>query len=95
VAASYSFPSSTPEIASSSLLLMMLLAIVASGLLVRIFLFPLPFAITQVAVGAALSSMVRFKVDLEPNVFISLVYSAAAFFDGWRIPKGSFFCDFV
>jgi NhaP-type Na+/H+ or K+/H+ antiporter len=59
---------------------MMLLAIIASGLLVRIFPFPLPVPLAQVAVGAALSSIVGFKVALDPNVFFSPVYSAAVFF---------------
>lgn len=68
------------------MVLLMLLAVVASSSIVRISPIPLPLPLVQIAFGVVIASMTQ-GVDLNPAVFFSLFLPPLLFLDGWRIPK--------
>jgi CPA1 family monovalent cation:H+ antiporter len=73
--------------ASIELVLAMLLAVVASGYLVRVLPFSLPLPLVQVALGAVIAGVLHHGVTLDPDVFFLLFLPPLLFLDGWRIPK--------
>jgi len=75
------------------IVLAMLLAVVASGYLVRVLPFAVPLPLVQIALGAAISSTTGHGVRLEPHIFFLLFLPPLLFLDGWRIPKVGLFRD--
>ena len=75
------------------LILVMLLAVVASGYLVRVIPIPLPLPLVQIAMGAVVSGIFNHGVTLDPDIFFLLFLPPLLFFDGWRIPKDGLFRD--
>jgi len=75
------------------IVLAMLLAVVASGYLVRILPFAVPLPLVQIALGAAISGTTAHGVRLEPHIFFLLFLPPLLFLDGWRIPKVGLFRD--
>ena len=75
------------------IVLAMLLAVVASGYLVRILPFAVPLPLVQIALGAIISSTTGHGVRLEPHIFFLLFLPPLLFLDGWRIPKVGLFRD--
>ncbi|WP_306397879.1 Na+/H+ antiporter [Telluria beijingensis] len=75
------------------IVLAMLLAVVASGYLVRILPFAVPLPLVQIALGAAISGTTSHGVRLEPHIFFLLFLPPLLFLDGWRIPKVGLFRD--
>lgn len=73
--------------------LTMLLAIVASGYLVRLSPLPVPLPLVQIALGAAIASVASLGVSLQPEIFFLLFLPPLLFLDGWRIPKQPLFRD--
>src|SRR5690606_20037319 len=73
-----------------TMVLIFLLAVVASAYLVRLLPVKLPLPLVQIAMGAGLS-WYGFGVPLDPHVFLLLFIPPLLFLDGWRIPKGAFF----
>jgi CPA1 family monovalent cation:H+ antiporter len=69
------------------IVLAMLVAVVVSGILVRLLPLPIPTPLVQIALGAAITSMLDHKVVLDPQVFFLLFLPPLLFLDGWRIPK--------
>jgi len=69
------------------IVLAMLVAVVVSGILVRLLPLPIPTPLVQIALGAAITSMLDHKVVLDPKVFFLLFLPPLLFLDGWRIPK--------
>jgi Na+/H+ antiporter len=78
---------------SVELVLAMLLAVVASGYLVRMLPFPLPLPLAQIALGALIAGVFGHGVTLEPDTFFVLFLPPLLFVDGWRIPKVGLFRD--
>jgi len=79
--------------ASLELVLAMLLAVVASGYLVRMLPFALPLPLAQIALGAVIEGVFQHGVTLEPDIFFLLFLPPLLFLDGWRIPKEGLFRD--
>lgn len=75
------------------IVLAMLLAVVASGYLVRILPFAVPLPLVQIGLGAAISTVTGHGVRLEPHIFFLLFLPPLLFLDGWRIPKVGLFRD--
>jgi CPA1 family monovalent cation:H+ antiporter len=75
------------------LILVLLLAVVASGYLVRVLPLPLPLPLVQIAMGAAVSGVFNHGVMLDPDIFFLLFLPPLLFLDGWRIPKDGLFRD--
>lgn len=78
---------------SVEVVLAMLLAVVASGYVVRMLPFPLPLPLVQVALGATIEGVFQHGVPLEPDIFFLLFLPPLLFLDGWRIPKIGLFRD--
>jgi monovalent cation/hydrogen antiporter len=75
------------------LILAMLLAVVASGYIVRMLPFSLPLPLMQIALGAAAAGMFHHGIVLDPDIFFVLFLPPLLFLDGWRIPKDGLFHD--
>jgi monovalent cation/hydrogen antiporter len=76
-----------------TMVLVLLLAVVVSGLILRLLPLKLPLPFLQIAIGALLSGMLAFDVRFDSHVFLLLFIPPLLFLDGWRIPKGAFFRD--
>jgi Na+/H+ antiporter len=74
-------------VSSMEIVLSMLLAVVASGYLVRALPFSMPLPLVQIALGAIIASMSAHGVVLDPEIFFLLFLPPLLFLDGWRIPK--------
>ena len=73
--------------------LAMLVAVVASGYLVRILPFSLPLPLVQIGLGALIAGVFNRGHALEPDMFFLLFLPPLLFLDGWRIPKQGLFRD--
>ncbi|QAU34962.1 Na+/H+ antiporter [Janthinobacterium sp. 17J80-10] len=78
---------------SIEVVLAMLLAVVASGYLVRALPVSLPLPLVQIALGAVISGVFKQGVMLDPHIFFLLFLPPLLFLDGWRIPKDGLFRD--
>jgi monovalent cation/hydrogen antiporter len=81
------------KMVSVEVVLFMLLAVVASGYLVRMLPFSLPLPLAQIAMGAAIAAASRHGVALDPEIFFVLFLPPLLFIDGWRIPKDGLLRD--
>lgn len=71
----------------------MLLAVVASGYLVRILPVALPMPLVQIGLGAVVAGVFGWGHTLDPQLFFLLFLPPLLFLDGWRIPKQGLFRD--
>jgi CPA1 family monovalent cation:H+ antiporter len=71
----------------------MLLAVLASGYLVRALPVALPLPIVQIALGGVIAGVFHHGVALQPEVFFLLFLPPLLFLDGWRIPKDGLMRD--
>lgn len=78
---------------SIEVVLAMLLAVIASGYLVRMLPFSLPLPLMQIALGAVIAGVFKHGVVLDPEIFFLLFLPPLLFLDGWRIPKDGLFRD--
>ncbi|MFT4248863.1 MAG: Na+/H+ antiporter [Pseudomonas sp.] len=78
---------------SIDVVLAMLLAVAASGYLIRILPFSLPLPLVQIALGAVIAGVLDRGHELEPELFFLLFLPPLLFLDGWRIPKQGLFRD--
>ncbi|WP_027803105.1 Na+/H+ antiporter [Paraburkholderia dilworthii] len=70
--------------------LILLLAVAASGVVTR--LLPVPLPLVQIAMGAMLAwPKLGLHVTFDPEIFMMLFIPPLLFADGWRIPKREFF----
>jgi CPA1 family monovalent cation:H+ antiporter len=69
------------------LVLSMLAAVVASGIIVRAIPLAIPTPLLQIALGAAIAAGEYQRVELDPEIFFLLFLPPLLFLDGWRIPK--------
>jgi len=67
--------------------LVLLVAVVASSMLQRISLLPIPIALIQIAIGALIAWAFDFPIELEPDIFFLLFIAPLLFYDGWRISR--------
>jgi Na+/H+ antiporter len=75
------------SVESVEIVLAMLLAVAASGYLVRALPFSLPLPLAQIALGAAVTETFGHGVTLDPQLFFLLFLPPLLFLDGWRIPN--------
>jgi len=73
--------------ATISVVLAMLVAVVLSALAVRVLPFNVARPLVQIGLGAAIAIASRTPVKLEPQVFFLLFLPPLLFLDGWRIPN--------
>lgn len=74
-----------------TMVLVLLLALVASTFVARLLPWKLPLPLLQILIGAGLSEVFGFEIEFEPHLFLLLFIPPLLFLDGWRIPKGAFF----
>jgi len=77
--------------ASVSTILLLLLAVIVSGVAARASRLPLP--LVQIALGALIAISAIPTVELEPDLFFLLFLPPLLFLDGWRIPKDDLLRD--
>lgn len=75
-----------------TLILVFLLAVIASVFISRLLGDKIPLPFIQIAIGAGLS-LFGFDVAFEPHLFLFLFIPPLLFLDGWRIPKEALFSD--
>jgi CPA1 family monovalent cation:H+ antiporter len=78
---------------SIEVVLIMLLAVVASAYLTRLLPRAVPLPIVQIALGALIAAKSSRGVDLEPDLFFLVFLPPLLFLDGWRIPKSGLLRD--
>lgn len=78
---------------SIEVVLAMLLAVVASGYLVRVLPFSLPLPLVQICMGAVIDGVFKHGVALDPEIFFLLFLPPLLFLDGWCIPKDGLLRD--
>lgn len=75
-----------------TLILVFLLAVIASVFISRLLGDKIPLPFIQIAIGAGLS-LFGFDVAFDPHLFLFLFIPPLLFLDGWRIPKEALFSD--
>ena len=78
---------------SIELVLIMLLAVVASSYLVRAVPVPLPMPLVQITLGVLIAALSNSVVKLDSEIFLFIFLPPLLFLDGWRIPKAGLFHD--
>lgn len=73
--------------------LVLISAVVASGILARMSPLPIPQPLVQIALGVFLATVADIGVRLEPQLFFVLFLPPLLFFDGWRLPRASLVRD--
>lgn len=76
-----------------SIVLVLLLAVVASGAIARMLPVNIPTPLVQIAFGAAIGLAADLRVSLEPELFLLVFLPPLLFIDGWRIPKDELLKD--
>lgn len=76
-----------------TLVLIMLLAVLVSGFVVRMLPFSLPLPIVQIVLGGIIAGVFNRGAPLNPEIFFLLLLPPLLFLDGWRIPKEGLFRD--
>jgi CPA1 family monovalent cation:H+ antiporter len=69
------------------IVIVMLAAVVISGVVVRALPFAIPTPLVQIGMGAVIAAFSDRAVRLEPDIFFLLFLPPLLFLDGWRIPK--------
>lgn len=69
------------------IVLVLLAAVVLSGICARLSPVAVPLPLVQIAFGALIGSVADLRVDLDPEVFFLVFLPPLLFHDGWRIPK--------
>lgn len=69
------------------IVVIMLAAVVVSGVAVRALPFAVPTPLVQIGLGAIIAGFSGRAVRLEPDIFFLLFLPPLLFLDGWRIPK--------
>ncbi|QAY75982.1 Na+/H+ antiporter [Sphingosinicella sp. BN140058] len=78
-----------------TIVLMLLLAVVLSGIVSRLLPINLPRPLVQIALGAVIGTVADWRVTLDPEIFFLLFLPPLLFLDGWRIPREEMFKDAV
>jgi len=78
---------------SIEVVLIMLLAVVASAYIMRLLPRGIPLPLVQIALGALIAAKSSHGVDLEPDLFFLVFLPPLLFLDGWRIPKSGLLRD--
>lgn len=78
---------------SIEVVLIMMLAVIASSYIVRMLPFSLPVPLVQIGLGIIIATLTEQDVTLDPAVFFLLFLPPLLFLDGWRIPKEGLFRD--
>ncbi|WP_395665002.1 cation:proton antiporter [Methylocella sp.] len=78
---------------TTTIILVLLLAVVASSMIERASPAPAPAPFIQIALGALIAASFDFSVEVDPKLFLLLFIAPLLFLDGWRIPREGLFRD--
>ncbi|MYN26777.1 Na+/H+ antiporter [Duganella levis] len=78
---------------SIEVVLVMMLAVVASAYIRRVLPGTIPLPLVQIGLGALIAAKSEHGVDLEPDLFFLVFLPPLLFLDGWRIPKSGLLRD--
>ncbi|MYM73781.1 Na+/H+ antiporter [Duganella sp. FT109W] len=78
---------------SIEVVLIMMLAVVASAYIRRVLPGTIPLPLVQIGLGALIAAKSEHGVDLEPDLFFLVFLPPLLFLDGWRIPKSGLLRD--
>jgi CPA1 family monovalent cation:H+ antiporter len=78
---------------SIEVVLLMMLAVVASAYVRRVLPGSIPLPLVQIGLGALIAAQSSHGVDLEPDLFFLVFLPPLLFLDGWRIPKSGLLRD--
>ncbi|MVW71962.1 Na+/H+ antiporter [Bordetella sp. 15P40C-2] len=67
----------------------MLVAVMLSGMIVRVLPIPVPAPFVQIALGFIIAAVFQRGVLMEPEIFFLLFLPPLLFLDGWRVSKRS------
>jgi CPA1 family monovalent cation:H+ antiporter len=70
-----------------TIVLVLLLAVIVSGILSRAIPVALPRPLFQIALGGVIGLVADWRVTLDPELFFLLFLPPLLFLDGWRIPR--------
>jgi len=70
-----------------TIVLILLVAVVASGFVSRMLPLPVPRPLVQIALGGMIGLVANLRVELDPEIFFLLFIPPLLFLDGWRIPN--------
>ena len=70
-----------------TIVLVLLVAVVVSGLVSRMLPLPIPRPLVQIALGCMIGLVADLRVELDPEIFFLLFVPPLLFLDGWRIPN--------
>lgn len=70
---------------SVSTIFVISLAILASGVLVRVIPFSIPLPLIQITLGMVIAGVFKKGVSLEPHMFLLIFIPPLLFLDGWRM----------
>jgi CPA1 family monovalent cation:H+ antiporter len=76
-----------------TLILVLLFAVVVSGVMSRALPLAIPRPLVQIALGAVIGLVANWRVTLDPEIFFLLFLPPLLFLDGWRIPREELFKD--
>jgi monovalent cation/hydrogen antiporter len=76
-----------------TIVLVLLFAVVVSGIVSRLLPLPIPRPLVQIALGAVIGLAADWRVTLDPDIFFLLFLPPLLFLDGWRIPREELFKD--
>jgi monovalent cation/hydrogen antiporter len=76
-----------------TIVLLLLLAVILSGVISRMVPLPIPRPLFQIALGALIGLGADWRVSLDPEIFFLLFLPPLLFLDGWRIPREELFKD--
>lgn len=72
---------------SISVIFAILLAILASGAIVRMLPINIPLPLIQIGLGGLIAGVLSEGIELDPHVFFLLFIPPLLFLDGWRMPN--------
>lgn len=72
---------------SIGIIFAILMAILASGALVRVIPFSIPLPLIQIVLGGVVAGVFKEGVVLDPHVFFLLFIPPLLFLDGWQMPN--------
>lgn len=75
------------------IVLILLSAVVASGVVARVLPRPVPIPLVQIALGFLIAAVANLGVKLDPHLFFVLFLPPLLFFDGWRLPRAGLLRD--
>lgn len=70
-----------------TVIIAMLVAVLLSGMLVRLLPVAIPLPFVQMALGFVIAAVLQRGVVLEPDIFFLLFLPPLLFLDGWRVSK--------